>query len=136
MVKITLICHDWGEGVLFIISDEKIITGLLSGGSVRRAAELAGCSVSTIRQRLQKAEFRQKYETEKAELLRAATGKLCESLSAAAEVLCSVMRDTSAPVGMRIQAADAALRHAARYYSLCDFERRLSALEANNETKL
>lgn len=131
MVKIAVNCHDSGGGGVNIVSDEKLIAGLISGGSVRRAAEIAGCSPSTIRQRLKNDKFRKKYDDEKGELLKMATGKLVDTLSTATEVLCSVMNDTSAPPGTRAQAADAVLRHACRYFSISELESRISALEAN-----
>ena len=122
--------------MIFIIDDEKILAGLISAGSIRKAAEAVGCSVTTIRQRLNDPAFRDEYEKAKSELLAEATGELCARLNESTAVFAEIMLDTAAPPGVRLQAADCVLRHAARYFSLSEIERRITALEANNETKL
>lgn len=113
-----------------IIDDKKILAGLITGGSIRKAAEIIGCSSTTIRKRLERPEFRSEYERMKSELLTEASAELCARLGDSAAVLAEIMTDDSATPGMRIQAADAILRHAIRYYSLSEIERRITALEA------
>ena len=118
-----------------IIADGKILSALITGGSIRKAAEIIRCSPTTIRKRLEKPNFRSEYEKMKSEMLTEASAELCARLSDSAAVLAEIMTDDSATPGMRIQAADAILRDAIRYYSLSEIERRITALEAiqNNE---
>ena len=121
--------------MIFIIDDAKILAGLISAGSIRRAAEVARCSPTTIRKRLADPVFKDEYEKAKSELLTEATGELCARLNESTAVLAEIMADAAAPPGVRLQAADCCLRHAARYYGLSELERRLEALEGITDEK-
>lgn len=123
------------EGVTTIVADTKILAGLISGGSIRKAAELCGCSVTTIRKRLAEPDFRAQYDSIQGELLTVASGALAGRLNEATAVLAEIMGDAAAPPGVRLQAADCCLRHAARYYGLSELERRLEALEGITDEK-
>lgn len=125
------------EGVDPIIDNRKILAGLISAGSIRGAAQACGCSATTIRKRLADPVFKEEYDKAKSELLTEATGELVARLNDSTAVLAEIMTDAAAPPGVRLQAADCVLRHAARYLTLSEIERRISALEAtDNEEKL
>lgn len=119
--------------MIVIVDNRKILAALVSAGSIRKAAECIKCSPTTIRKRLADPSFRDEYEKAKSELLTEASGELCARLNESTAVLSEIMTDTAVPPGVRLQAADAVLRHAARYYSLSEIERRISALEVMRE---
>ena len=121
-----------------MVDNRKILAGLISCGSIRKAAASIGCSPTTIRKRLADPVFKEEYEKAKSELLTEASGELCARLNDSTAVLAEIMSDTAAPPGVRLQAADCVLRHAARYFSLSEIERRIAALEAiyEDEKKL
>ena len=114
-------------------NDEKLIAALLTAGTVRGAASAAGCSVSTIRNRLKDAEFRAMYEERKSELLQTATASMLAKLEDATSAISDLMSDAECPANVRLAAADALLKHCLRYWSTSELERRLSALEAAQE---
>lgn len=112
-------------------NDEKILAALVTAGSVRTAASVAGVSESTIRNRLKDADFRAAYEAIKSELLQGATASMLSKLETATETIADVMNDAENPANVRVSAADSLLRHCLRYLATADIERRLSALEAS-----
>ena len=110
-------------------NDEKILAALVTAGSVRTAASVAGVSESTVRNRLKDADFRAAYEAIKSELLQGATAAMLSKLETATETISDVMNDAENPANVRVSAADSLLRHCLRYLATADIERRLSALE-------
>lgn len=110
-------------------NDEKILAALVTAGSVRTAASVAGVSESTVRNRLKDADFRAAYEAIKSELLQGATAAMLSKLETATETISDVMNDAENPANVRVSAADSLLRHCLRYLATAEIERRLSALE-------
>lgn len=118
-----------GDKVKKFLDDERILAALIGGGSIRRAATIAGISPATIRNRLNDDQFRQRYEAEKREILETAVDNMKASLVVAIDTLTGAMGDGKATQSVRIQAADALLRHCVKYVTMLDFDRRLTALE-------
>jgi len=112
-----------------MISDEVILNALLSCGSVRKSAEKARCSQTTIRTRLANPAFRERYDQAKAEALSEAVDALKSRLELAIDALCDVLDNELTPPTVRVSAADAILRHGLRYIEIGDVEKRLDALE-------
>lgn len=112
------------------IDDNRILTALLTAGTIKGAAAAAGTSESTIRNRLADADFRRRYDTARGDLLQAATAAMLAKLTDATAVMAEVMADPLAADSTRLQAADGILRHCLRYFSAAELERRLVALEA------
>lgn len=112
------------------IDDSRILSALLSAGTIRGAAAAAGTSESTVRNRLADADFRQRYDAARGELLQGATAAMLARLTDATEVLTEVMTDSFSANTTRLQAADTLLRHCLRYVSISEIERRIAALEA------
>lgn len=112
------------------INDESILAALLIAGSVRAAANTAGVSESTVRNRLQNPDFRAAFESAKSEILQSAVGSMISKINDATSTICELMNDKEAPASVRVSAADAILRHTLRYVGVADIERRLQALEA------
>ena len=118
-----------------MMNDEQLIAALVSAGTVRKAASAAGCSESTIRNRLKDAEFRAMYEERKSELLQTAAASMLAKLEDATSAISDLMSDEGCPANVRLAAADSLLRHCLRYLSAADIERRLAALEAAQEVE-
>ena len=116
-----------------MMNDEQLIAALVSAGTVRKAASAAGCSESTIRNRLKDAEFRAMYEERKS--LQTAAASMLAKLEDATSAISDLMSDEGCPANVRLAAADSLLRHCLRYLSAADIERRLAALEAAQEVE-
>lgn len=111
------------------LNDEKILGALLAAGSVRKAAQIADVSETTIRTRLADPDFRAQYETAKGAVLQEACDALSARLTSAVDALSSVLDADSTPANAKITAADAILRHGLRYVEVANIIRRLDALE-------
>ena len=112
-----------------MINDEQLIAALVTAGSVRTAASVAGVSEATIRNRLRDPDFRAAFETIKSELLQSATAAMLSKLETATETISDVMNDAQNTPNVRVSAASVLLQHCLRYLSAADFERRIAALE-------
>ena len=112
------------------ISNTKILSALLSAGSVRKAAALANCSETTIRERLKDPGFREQYENEKAKILSETCDAITARLTLAADTLCDILEDPATPATVKVSASDALLRHGLRYIETSNVIARLDKLEA------
>ena len=111
-------------------NNKKILAALISCGSIRKAATVAGVSETTIRTRLKDPDFREKYETAKSKILTEACNAVTARLTTAIDVLDSIMEDERNPATVRVSAADGILRHGLRYIEVANIVPRLEALEA------
>ena len=111
------------------ISNTKILSALLSGGSIREAAKIAKCSETTVKTRLNDPEFKQRYEAEKESILTEVCDTAAASLTEAVNVLRQAMKNPQAPINAQITAADALLRHGLRYIEAGNILARLDKLE-------
>ena len=112
------------------ISDETILSALISAGSIRGAAKRANISEGTVRNRLSDPDFRAEFDKLRGELLQEATAGMTAHLQAATETMTAIMEDTENAASVRLAACDALLRHCLRYFSATEIERRIAALEA------
>ncbi len=110
-------------------NNDEILAALLSGGSIRSAAKIVGCSESTIRKRLNEPEFRSRYEEAKANILSEALDNLSARLTDAVTTIAEVMADEGTPASVRVSAADAVLRHGLKYLEAGNILKRLDDLE-------
>ena len=115
------------------ISDETILSALISAGSIRGAAKRANISEGTVRNRLSDPDFRAEFDKLRGELLQEAAQGLTARLESATATMSEIMEDGKNPASVRVSAADAVLRHALRYVEAADILRRLDALEAAQE---
>ena len=119
------------------ISDEKLLELLLIHGGVSGAAAACGLSKNAIFRRLQNEDFRSRYDQMQGILLASAAASMSDAIGDAVTTLRKVVNDPETAAGTRVAAADALLRHAARYCEVANVLRRLDALEAaqrqNNE---
>ena len=113
------------------VTDEAILGALLATGSNRAAAKALGVSEKTIRSRLQKPDFRERYEDLKNGMVEAVADEIAANLSGAVQTIVEVMKDPNNNASVRSQAAGELLRTALRYFEAGKFERRITALEAS-----
>lgn len=112
------------------VTDEAILGALLASGSNRAAAKALGVSEKTIRSRLQKADFRERYEDLKNGMVEAVADEIAANLSGAVQTIVEVMTNPENNASVRSQAAGELLRTALKYFEAGKFERRITALEA------
>ena len=112
------------------VTDEAILGALLASGSNRAAAKALGVSEKTIRSRLQKADFRERYEDLKNGMVEAVADEIAANLSGAVQTIVEVMTNPDNNASVRSQAAGELLRTALKYFEAGKFERRITALEA------
>ena len=118
------------------VTDEAILAALLASGSNRAAAKALGVSERTIRSRLQKPDFRERYEDIKNGMIETVSDEIAANLSGAVKTLVEVMTNPENNAAVRSQAAGELLRTALRYFEAGKFERRLTALEAAQQTPI
>ena len=112
------------------VTDEAILGALLATGSNRAAAKALGVTEKTIRNRLQKADFRERYEDLKNGMVEAVADEIAANLSGAVQTIVEVMTNPENNASVRSQAAGELLRTALKYFEAGKFERRITALEA------
>lgn len=117
-----------------MLNDETILAALLSAGSVRGAAKTAGVAEATVRNRMADASFRQRYDQLRGDVLQEVTTGLVARLTAATDTMSALLDDECVADSVRLNAADALLRHGLRYFGVAEIERRLAALEAAQAT--
>lgn len=111
------------------LTDEAIISALLSEGSVKGAAAVLGCTPRTINSRSKSQEFKEMYQEARADLLRAGAAKLQGHVAEAVDTLAEIMQDPGVAPQTRCNAATAVLSHAAKYTESIDLLSRLEAVE-------
>lgn len=112
------------------VSDTKIITALALCGSVKNAAASLNLSSSAIYQRLQNSsELKAKLTAIQSTAIITATTALSDAADSAITVLREVCTNAENPPGTRVSAADALLRHTARFFEQAALIPRLEALE-------
>jgi len=105
------------------ISDEIIISALISNGTIKAAAAAVGVTERTIYDRMSNGEFKAAYKSAKADLVRKAVFELNNQLGAAVKTVVSIMNDEEINPAIRLQAAQTVLNNANK------FAERLSADE-------
>lgn len=116
-----------------VYPDEIILAALLQAGSIRKAAALVPCGVTTIRERLRNDDFRRQYDALKGELLQEASAELSAKMGEATQTLSEIMLNPDNSAAVRVQAAGELLRQGLKYVAIAEVERRVSALEAVQE---
>jgi hypothetical protein len=108
---------------------EDAIAALLTQRNVEEAARAAGVGVRTLLRWMKLPEFQSAYRQARRDAFGQAIARLQQGTSAAATTLLKVMIDPSAPVSVRVRAADSVLNHAAKAIEIEEIEARVTALE-------
>ena len=111
------------------MSDETIIASLLSKPTVSEAAKSLGITPQTIYNKMRDDRFRQQYAEARKLMLDENCYKLQGYVSEAIETLARICSNDLEKAQIRINAADAVMRHCYRLTELCDILGRLEALE-------
>lgn len=110
------------------ISDEQIISALLSLGTVQDAAESLQIAPRTIYDRRRHPDFQAAYQDAKNEIIRKAVYEINRRLSEAVDTVTAIMSDQNVNAATRLQAAQTILNNAQK------FSERLSRDELNSRT--
>ena len=120
------------------ISDEEIISALLSHGAVRAAADAAGLPVRTLYDRMSAPDFQALYRSARAEVLRAAVCNLNGQVQAAINTIAEIMTSESANPAIRLQAAQTILSNAEKFSKRLQteetgikYDKEIAAFDAN-----
>lgn len=116
----------WGGGK---VTDEKVIEALLTCKTRKKAAESLGVSANTINRRFEKPDFKAKYNKARAEMLDDAVNNLRGNVSLAVDTLATIAKDEGVAAAIRVNAADALLKHNVKYIEVIDHEQRITELE-------
>ena len=112
-----------------MISDEKIISALLQNPDVKRAAQALEITPQALYNRLRDDRFRSDYAAARGTVLEQACYTLQGFVADAVEVMHTIAVDAENAPQVRLNAADALMRHMYRLTEIIDFEARIVALE-------
>ena len=111
------------------ITNEDIITCLLSSDSISSASVLLGCNRRTLYRRMKDTTFQKQYKEAKTELLKNATVNLQKSASEAVTTMVSVMKNEDTPAQTKIYCATSILQYVLKFTEVTDILERIEALE-------
>lgn len=115
-----------------IVNDERILAALLSANSVTEAAKDCGISKTTIYARLKDPVFNAKYEAACRDVLKNVKAALQIQMGEAVNVMAEVMNEKKNAPQIRLNAADAVLRHGLRLTEKVDIVERLDKMEGED----
>lgn len=90
--------------------NEKLISALVSSGTIKEAAKAAGCSESVIYNRLRDEKFFELLQIHRSEYLREALNAIQKNTLAAVNTIAEIMQDKSVNPQWRLLAADSILK--------------------------
>lgn len=96
-------------------SNEQIIAGLLSTGTIRDTAKMLDCSERLIYDRMHDDEFIVEYESAKTEILREAVAMFNGNLKEAIKTVSSIMQDKNCKPAVRLQASQIIIKNAVEF---------------------
>lgn len=120
-----------GIGKGLTAKQKRAISALLLHGTVTAAAKVAGMSARQIHRWLAEPEFSSALQTASDDALAATVRKLKNASNGAVGTLEQIHQDPEATNADRSRAATALLSHVLRLTELAEIERRLIALEQN-----
>ncbi len=96
------------------VSDEELVSALLSNGTIKAAAAAVGISERSLYDRMNQGEFIALYKSAKADIIRAAVINLNRHIQTATETIIEIMTDPENNAAIRLQAAQTILKNADR----------------------
>ncbi len=110
------------------LSDEVIVSALISNGTIKAAAAAVGVTERTIYDRMNGKDFKALYKSAKVDVVRKAIFELNDQIGAAVEAVVSIMGDKDVNPAIRLQAAQTILNNANKFSErLNDDENKVSA---------
>lgn len=110
-------------------NDEKIMTALLTSGSVTEAEKLAGVSRTTIYNRLNDKEFKAEYDRRRVLQLNEACSALQSTLTTAVNTVKEIIENRKNAPQIRLNACGMILQNCLRYVEQIDILSRIEELE-------
>jgi len=111
------------------VTNEELITCLLSSDSIRGASLLAGVTPKTIHKRMKDETFMKMYDEARGRLLKETTASLQKKTGLAVDTLAQVMTAEDSPPQTKVNCANSILQFASRYTELTDILDRIEKLE-------
>ncbi|MBQ8133129.1 MAG: hypothetical protein IJ192_01770 [Clostridia bacterium] len=116
------------------ISDEEVISALLTEPTIKRAADKCQLSQRQIHERMKNADFQKQYKAAKSQILETTTAALQSQISKSTETVIKIMNDPKNAPQIRLNAADMIFRHCMKLTETVDIIQRIEVLEAMQET--
>ena len=110
-------------------SPPEIVAALMRYGNTAQAAQALGLSESRLRDLKRTPEIYELWEQTRAEALKDAAASLADGSKEAVQVLRDVMADAEVTPQLRVNAADALLRHTLKYAEIVTIQTRLDNIE-------
>ena len=117
------------QGGVYIVNDDRILAALLSTNSVAEAAKQCKVAKSTVYSRLNDPEFSAKYDAAIRDVVKGVKTALQTKMGTAVDTMAEIMVTTGNSPQVRLNAADAVLRHGLRLTEQIDILERVDALE-------
>lgn len=115
------------------VSDELIISALLSCRTNAQAAEKCGLSEAQLYVRMRAEKFKEKYDKARYELLERNAAALQGHLGSAIQAMADIVEDEKTAPQVKLNAADAIIRNSLKLTEQADILKRLEALERAQE---
>lgn len=97
------------------VSDEQIVSALMSTPTMKEAAEMVGISTRALYDRMSDGEFQGLYKAAKAELMRRTVMDLNNKIGVAIETIVQIMDDENVNPAVRLQAAQTIMNNAGKF---------------------
>ena len=117
------------------VSDEKIMSALLTHSTPNAAANKLGISINTVLKRIRDPVFSSELKKRRSEILESTVGTMQLMVTGALKTLDEVMKDKTAPASVRVQAAGTIMQNYLRFMDYSEFESRLTVLEVKEASK-
>lgn len=114
-----------------VLSDELIITTLLTTNSKQECANVLGITPQTISKKFRNQKFVDKYHQAQSDILRNVVNRLSGATDKAMDILIKSLEDEEVPISLRLQTAKDILRMNREYIETDELSNRISLLEAN-----
>ena len=111
------------------VTDEQLITAILTHASNKKAAESLGISLRTYYTRTSSLVFKEKLARARERMMDNAATLLAGRMTEAAATMLLIMRDQEAAPQVRLNASDTIMRNAQKLSEHADILRRLDELE-------
>ena len=97
------------------VSDEQIISALMTAGTAQKAAEMCGISPRTLYSRMNARSFQELHRAVKADILRKATNELNSRIDDAVNTISEIMLNKEVSSSDRLKAAGMILDNAGKF---------------------
>lgn len=118
------------------VSDERIICALLSNDTRKAAAKSLGMKSETLATRMKSADFQEKYQTAKAEMVKDITNAVQSRTLKAINAICEMMENPGISDQVRLHAADLIVRYSIEFTKTELILNRMERIEERLEEQL